>query len=334
VATILLDRKFRLKRFTQATTKLLRVIDSDIGRPISDLAKSVIDNELLNDGQSVLENLMPVTKEVTDGEGRSYLRRIVPYRTDDNRIDGVVITFTDVTDRKERERVLQHYNEQLEKDVAERTALLDKQAREMAEITEQERQRLGRELHDSLSQQMTAIGVLADTLREQLSPRGPQTEVIDRLEGGIEEAKRQIRAVIKGLFPVDVEANGLGGALEDLAKETSSIFRVTCRFEGDGADSIHDNFTATQLYLIAREAVQNAARHSKAAEIVVRLREADGVRLVVEDDGHGLPQRAVETDGMGLRIMHYRSGLIRGKLKIESLEGHGTRITLQMWPEK
>jgi signal transduction histidine kinase len=316
-------------RFTHATSKLLRVIDTDLDRPISDLAKNVKDDDLLADEERVLENLMPMTKDVHDGDGRSYLRRIVPYRTDDNRIDGVVITFTDVTDRKERERVLQNYNEQLEKDVAHRTAQLDKQAREMAQITEQERQRLGRELHDSLGQQLTAIGVLAATLRQHEGSESSLSEVGDKLEASIEDAKHQIRAIAKGLFPVDVDSEGLRIALDELAKETSSIFRIACRFQCEDGVSIADNFTAT-LFMVAREAVQNAARHAKATHVLIKLEDSDGIRLSVEDDGQGLPKVVDDNGGMGLRIMRHRSVLVRGKLQLDSLDGRGTRVLLQV----
>jgi two-component system CheB/CheR fusion protein len=327
VATILLDRNFRLKRFTQATSKLLRVIDSDIGRPIGDLTKSVIDDNFASDAKRVLENLAPLTHDVQDADGRSYLRRIVPYRTDDDRINGVVVTFTDVTDRKERERVLQRYNDQLEKDVAERTAQMEKQARELVDLAEKERRQLGRELHDTLSQQLTAIGMLAATLKE---PGASQSEAVERLEASIDEAKRQIRAMIKGLFPVDVDAEGLRVALDDLVRETGSIFRVPCRFEHDGGVLVADNFTATQLFLIAREAMQNAARHATAGQIVVRLEDTDGIRLSVEDDGKGLARNSEDGAGMGLRIMRHRSELIGGKLQLNSLDGRGTRVSVHV----
>jgi two-component system CheB/CheR fusion protein len=330
VATILLDRQFRLRRFTQATGKLLRVISSDVGRPISDLAKMVVDDDLLPDAQRVLKNLTPITKDVQDGGGRSYLRRITPYRTDDNRIDGVVITFVDVTDRKERERVLEQYSDQLEKDVAERTAVVDSQARELVDMAETERRQLGRELHDTLSQQLTAIGVMAATLKDPSASPPAQAEAVERLETSIDEAKRQIRAMIRGLFPVDVDADGLRVALDYLVREIESIFRVTCRFEHDDNVAVAENFTATQLFLIAREAIQNAARHSQARHIVVRLEERDGIRLSVEDDGKGLAKDSTDGDGMGLRIMRHRSELIGGKLQLTSLDGRGTRVSVHV----
>ncbi len=96
---LFLDRRLCIKRFTPAATQLLRVIETDIGRPFGDLAKNVADGDLAPDAKKVLEQLTPIEKEVHDAEGRRYLRRVVPYRTDDDRIDGVVITFTDVTAR-------------------------------------------------------------------------------------------------------------------------------------------------------------------------------------------------------------------------------------------
>ena len=258
------------------------------------------------------------------------MRRIVPYRADDNRIDGVVITITDVTDRVERERNLRDYSTRLEEDVAKRTVQLEELGREMADLSEQERQRLGRQLHDTLGQQLTAIGVLAATLKEHHRHEPAEAEVFEKLDASIEEAKRQIRSLSKGLFPVDVDAQGLRIALEELAKEITSIFRIPCRFECEDAVPIEDNFTATQLFLIAREAVQNAARHAKATQLTIKLDDAEGIRLSVEDNGRGLPKDVDGSGGMGLRIMRHRSDLIGGKLQFESLDGRGTRVLLHL----
>ncbi|HEV3298717.1 MAG TPA: chemotaxis protein CheB [Planctomycetaceae bacterium] len=334
VATILLDRDLRIKRFTQATTKLFRVIETDVGRPISDLAKSFTDDELLSDAQRVLESLTPLTKEIEDNNGRNYLRRVVPYRADDNRIDGVVITITDVSDRVERERNLRDYSTRLEGDVAKRTVQLEDLGREMADLSERERQHLGRQLHDTLGQQLTAIGVLAATLKEHHCHEPVEAEVFEKLDASIEEAKRQTRSLSKGLFPVDVDAQGLRISLEELAKEVTSIFRIPCRFECQGAVPVEDNFTATQLFLIAQEALQNAARHAKATQLTVKLDDGEGIRLSVEDNGRGLPKDVEGGGGMGLRIMRHRSDLIGGELQVESLDGRGTRVLLHVGQTK
>jgi two-component system, LuxR family, sensor kinase FixL len=235
-----------------------------------------------------------------------------------------------VTDRREREQALTDYGVQLEKDVAQRTTQLEQLAYEMADLTEQERQRLGRALHDTLGQQLTAIGVLAATLKDHQENERTSAEVSEKLETSIEEAKRQIRALSKGLFPVDVDSQGLRIALEELAKETSSIYRISCRCECESAPPIESNFTATQLFLIAREATINAARHANATQLLIKLEETNGLRLTVEDNGRGLPKDPAGNSGMGLRIMRHRAELMGGTLQFDSIAGRGTRLILKL----
>lgn len=100
IAVIFLDAQFRIRRYTPAARNLLKLLESDVGRPISDLAKKFTDPDLLDDAQSVLDRLVPVEREVRGDDGRWYLRRVLAYRAGDDRIEGVVITFVDITDRK------------------------------------------------------------------------------------------------------------------------------------------------------------------------------------------------------------------------------------------
>jgi two-component system CheB/CheR fusion protein len=99
VATIFLDTELRIKRFTPPTARLLNLQARDIGRSFSDFSMKFHDPALLADCRRVLETLHPLEQEVHTGEERHYLRRILPYRTADNRIEGVVITFFDITGR-------------------------------------------------------------------------------------------------------------------------------------------------------------------------------------------------------------------------------------------
>lgn len=103
IAVIFLDSQFRVRRYTPAVTDLLELIDSDIGRPITDLAQKFTDDRLISDARSVLQNLIPLEREVCSASGRWYLRRTLPYRTSENRIEGVVITFVDIVERKRSE---------------------------------------------------------------------------------------------------------------------------------------------------------------------------------------------------------------------------------------
>jgi two-component system CheB/CheR fusion protein len=89
---------------------------------------------------------------------------------------------------------------------------------------------------------------------------------------------------------------------------------------------LHDNFTATQLYRIAQEALHNAAVHASASKVIVGLRAEQGLELEVRDDGKGMPDPLPRGSGSGLRIMHHRAGLIGAKLVIESRKHRGTSI--------
>lgn len=97
IATLFLDRDLKIKRFTRPATKLFNLIASDVGRPFCDISRDVEDPELVKDAESVLAELTPRQREVKGKAEDWYIRRILPYRTQENRIDGVVITFTDVS---------------------------------------------------------------------------------------------------------------------------------------------------------------------------------------------------------------------------------------------
>ena len=103
IAVVFLDANFRVRRFTPAVTDLLELIDTDIGRPITDLAQKFTDDKLLSDARSVLQHLVPVEREILSHSGRWYMRRMLPYRTAENRIEGVVITFIDIGAHKRAE---------------------------------------------------------------------------------------------------------------------------------------------------------------------------------------------------------------------------------------
>jgi two-component system CheB/CheR fusion protein len=100
IAVVFLDRKLLVRRFTPAITDLFELIQTDIGRPIANLAARFTGGDLIADARQVLTNLAPLECEVLSESGRWYLRRTLPYRGDDDRISGIVITFIDISSRK------------------------------------------------------------------------------------------------------------------------------------------------------------------------------------------------------------------------------------------
>ncbi len=106
LAVIFLDPELRIRRFTSAVHDLVDLIPGDVGRPIADLAQKFTGPDLRDDARTVLAHLVPADAEVQSASGRWYLRRTLPYRTSDNRIDGVVVTFIDISDRQAAARAV------------------------------------------------------------------------------------------------------------------------------------------------------------------------------------------------------------------------------------
>jgi two-component system CheB/CheR fusion protein len=112
IATLFLDNDLNIRRFTLQAVKIIKLIKSDVGRPITDLVSDLIYPDLADDALSVLKSLVFIKKQVPTKDGRWFSIRIMPYRTLDDRIDGVVITFFNISDLKEVEVKL-HETEQL-----------------------------------------------------------------------------------------------------------------------------------------------------------------------------------------------------------------------------
>jgi len=122
IATLFLDNDLNVRRFTAQATKIIKLIPGDIGRPITDLASDLLYPELSDDAREVLRKLGFAEKPVNTRDGRWFTVRIMPYRTHDDRIDGVVLTFADITVAKTLEAKLRDKHTALEKHVAEDSA--------------------------------------------------------------------------------------------------------------------------------------------------------------------------------------------------------------------
>lgn len=113
IATLFLNTEFRILRFTPRVGEIFNVRPADHGRPITDLTSKLGYENLITDCKKVLDRLIPVEREIKDNNGLWYLTRILPYRSTDNRIEGVVITFVDITSRKQAEESLRKSEEEL-----------------------------------------------------------------------------------------------------------------------------------------------------------------------------------------------------------------------------
>jgi len=190
------------------------------------------------------------------------------------------------------------------------------------------RTRVGQALHDSLGQRLTAISYLAKALQERLSACGvAEAREADEIAQLARQAVSETRALARGLLPVELDAGGLMAALEEFLRCQEDTYGVRCLLRCEPPVYVRDGQAATELFLIASEAVTNAIKHARPRRVEVSLEEQDGtVLLCVRDDGVGFTENGGREDGMGLKIMRYRAAMIGASLEVHSRPGKGTIV--------
>jgi signal transduction histidine kinase len=228
---------------------------------------------------------------------------------------------------------------ELDRRVQERTAALQREVverqrldREIAQVADRERRRLGQDLHDRLGQHLTGTALAAQVLKDKLATRSaPEVAEAEKLVRYVEEGIDLTRNLARGFFSPELEADGLSVALEGLAENISERFAITCIFHGEESIPVRDSAVATQLYRIAQEAATNAAKHAAAKNIDIRV-TVDGseLTLAIIDDGVGFPDKLSGSKGLGLRLMRHGAALIGAALSVQRNGGTGTVATCKL----
>ncbi len=210
-------------------------------------------------------------------------------------------------------------------DVTERKHL----QKRILEIAEEERQRVGRDLHDSLGGKLAGAALLAKAVAQSLVAKAhPEAEVAKEVVQCVNEAMAQTRAIAQGLCPVVIGEYGLLSGLRQYASEMQKIFGIICRLEADQDVPIWDEVVALHLLRIVQEAVNNSIRHGEAKTVIVRFEKREGCAVLeIRDDGVGLPPDAKQSKGMGLRTMRYRAEIINAQLRVHGAPGGGTLVS-------
>jgi PAS domain S-box-containing protein len=200
--------------------------------------------------------------------------------------------------------------------------------RELIELSERERRGFAQELHDGLGQHLGGVAYLANVLREKLVERGaPETAEATRIFRLVRESIEHARRISRGLSPILPEPDGLMVALYELARQTTDLFQVRCRFQCRKPVLIDDSTLAGHLFRIAQEAVNNALKHAKPRAIRISLsQKRDKLTLAVSDNGKGIGSVSPTRHGLGLHIMQYRAGLLRGTLDVQARRAGGTDV--------
>lgn len=192
---------------------------------------------------------------------------------------------------------------------------------------EQERQRLSREIHDSLGQNLLAVNMLLNQANKADS--GEVAQFIKPAHEITRETIREVRAIINDLRPPALSELGLTHALQNLCREMeqSAGIETVCHC---GQVSTTD-LQSVYLYRVAQEALQNAVKHAGAQKVTVRLStEGDWILLAITDNGKGLDARTAETSSGGLRNIRERIQILGGDFSIENSPQGGTTLTIKL----
>jgi len=353
IGTIFLDRGLRVKMFTPRARDAFNLISTDINRPLLHITHKLTYQGLENDIEKVRQTLHSLEREVTTTDQRWYMMRILPYRTAEDRIDGLVLTFVDVTAIKSAESELEDARGQLEVRVQERTSDLrsanialsceiDERIKsenvraallkQLVDAQEGERRRLSRELHDQLGQQMTALRLKLETLKGETKQRKKLSSDIDELLDITEQLDSDIDFLAWELRPLVLDDLGLPEALRVYVDRWAEHFKVAAQFHMTG---LNEHRLSVELenhfYRTAQEALNNVAKHSQASKVDVLL-ESRGTHavLIIEDNGVGFSGQDQSPRTMGLTGMRERAKLLGGTFEIESKPSEGTTIFVRV----
>jgi signal transduction histidine kinase len=203
--------------------------------------------------------------------------------------------------------------------------------RERLEAGDRERERLGRELHDGLCQNLAGITALSATLARKLAARDdPSQAAAAEITALLQQAIGDARDLARGLSARGLAQMGLAAALEALAANFEALHPVRCAFACDPHFPRLDPTVEAHLYRIAQEAVRNSVAHGRGSRISVSLRLRDGqASLRIRDNGVGIPRGAVgapRAAGTGLDTMHDRARLILARLQVRRAAPCGTLV--------
>jgi signal transduction histidine kinase len=197
--------------------------------------------------------------------------------------------------------------------------------RELIEAGDRERERIGRELHDGLCQNLAGIAALSATLARKLAARDdPAAAAAADLTVLLQQAVGDARDLARGLNPVGLAQLGLPTALEAVAANVGALHHVACAFECDPRFPRLDPAVEGQLYRIAQEAVNNAVAHSLGSRIDISLRIRNGQgSLRIRDNGVGI---ACAVEGIGLHTIDHRARMIGASLRVQRVAPRGTMV--------
>ena len=335
VATVFLDTELNIRFFTPATRSLFSVIPSDIGRPLADLNSFAADDDLLTDARTVLRTHTPIEREIVTQNDAWYIRRILPYRTQDNGVAGVVITFADITERR-------HTADEL--GVAKRQA-------DLANIAKS--RFLAAASHD-LRQPLQTLALLQGLLAKIVEGERAQKLVarIDDTLGAIAGMLNtlldinQIEAGTVRAEPITFPINELFDRLRDEFSYHAQAKGLALRVIPCGLSIRSDPRLLEQMI---RNLLSNALKYTKRGKVLLGCRRhGETLSIEVCDTGIGIPDEELQAIfeeyhqldnaarersrglGLGLSIVQRLGNLLGHRVRVRSQPGKGSVFAVEV----
>ena len=335
VATIFLDTRFNIRFFTPATRALFNVIPSDVGRPLTDLKSLAADDGLLKDAKTVLRSQTPVEREIQGQSGGWFVRRIMPYRASDEKAEGVVITYEDVTERR---------------GTAEALSAAKRQA-ELASVAKS--RFLAAASHD-LRQPLQTLALLQGLLAKKVVGEKAQ-----KLVGGIDEALGAMTGMLNTLLDInqieagsvkpekaDFPVNDLFDRLRDELTYHAHAAGLVLRVVPCALSIRSDRRLLEQMI---RNLISNALKYTHSGKVLVGCRCRQGnLRIEIWDTGIGIPESELKAIfeeyhqvdnaarqrsrglGLGLSIVKSLGELLGHPISVRSLHGKGSVFSIEV----
>ena len=335
IATLFLDPELKIRFFTPATRLLFKVIPGDVGRPLTDLRSLSADTRLVEDAGAVLAHSHPIEREIETPDGKWFVRRIMPYRVAGDRVEGVVITFTDITERKQTAKALE---------AAKRSAELANLAKSRF---------LAAASHD-LRQPLQSLALLQALLAQTVEGEKP-TGLVSRLGqtltamSGMLNALLDINQIEAGgvqATPLTFPIRDVLGRLRDEFAYQADAKRLDLRIVPSSLTIRSDPRLLEQMI---RNLLSNALKYTRRGKVLVGCRrQADTVRIEIWDTGIGIAEADLQTIfdefhqignaarerhrglGLGLSIVQRLGVLLDHAVRVRSVPGRGSVFSIDV----
>jgi two-component system CheB/CheR fusion protein len=335
VATLFLDTDLNIRFFTPATKMLFNVIPGDIGRPLADLRSLAADSFLATDARAVLQNTTLIEREIEAQSGVWFMRRILPYRTNDDSLGGVVITFTDVTERKRIAAVLEAAKQAAELASRAKSRFLAAASHDLRQplqtlallqglLAKKVESEAARQLVARFGETLTAMSGMLNTLLD-----------INQIEAGVVKAEKTV-------FPVNDLLDQLREEFHYHAQAQGLVLRVVSCGQSIRSDR-------RLLEQMLRNLLSNALKYTESGKVLLGCRRhGDMLSIETGDTGVGIPEAefgaifdeyyqldnaARERNrglGLGLSIVQRLGNLLGHRVRVRSRPGKGSLFSVKV----